>query len=105
MKDVNSYEAQCSLHSGGLVYLTSLQLPLFPCADTELWNHHITQTKEKIFLVITEKENEKEKALIIMCLHLKIDSRIKNTSKMTLRCRVPIGISLSHNTMGFQLPY
>lgn len=96
-----SLAAQRSLHSRVLVYLICLQPPLFSCADTQLWNyhHHTTETKEKVFLVITEKEKEKEKALIIMCLHLKIDSRIKTISKMTLRCRVLIGISLSHNAM------
>ena len=51
-------------------------------------------------MVITEKE--KEKTLIIMCLHLKNDSRINNTSKMTLRCKVPsLGTSLGHNTIEF----
>lgn len=34
-----------------------------------------------------------------MCLHVKIDSRIKNTSTMMLRCRVPIGLSLSHSAV------
>lgn len=70
----------------------------FSCGDTELRNHHTAETK-KVFLVITEKE--REKAWIIMCLHLKIDSRIKNTSKMTLRCRVSIGIYLSPSAMDF----
>ena len=76
-----------------------LRTASFSCGDTELWNHHAEETKGKVFLVITEKE--REKAWIIMCLHLKIDSIIKNTSKMTLRCRVPIGISLSYSAMDF----
>lgn len=76
-----------------------LRTASFSCGDTELWNHHPAETKQKAFLVITGKE--KEKVWVIMCLCLKIDSRIKNMSKMTLRYRVPIGLSLSHSAMDF----
>ena len=84
---------------GGGVF-NQLRIFSLSCGDAELWSQHTHRNKGEVFLVITEKE--KEKTLIIMCLHLKNDSRINNTSKMTLRCKVPsLGTSLGHNTIEF----
>jgi hypothetical protein len=73
---MNSQAWQQCLEDGNL--FNELRNASFSCCGTELWSHYTNRSKEeKVSLEITERDKEREKAVIIMCLHLQNDSRIK----------------------------
>lgn len=64
------------------MFVISLEVPLFPVLILSCEATTSRNEEEKVFLEITEKD--KEAAMIMLCLHLKNISRIKNTSTVKL---------------------